>query len=68
LANWNCKKQKGPRKYKRELPEMQAVDKQKLPRQCIMSIPHRLPTQSHHIETKKASMRAAIYAAYASAY
>ena len=31
---------------------MQAVDEQTLPRQCIMSIPHRLPTQSNHIGKK----------------
>ena len=53
IASWNWKKQKAPGKYKRELHEMQAVDKQKLPRQCIMSIPHRLPTQSNHIEKSK---------------
>ena len=53
LASWNCKKQKAPGKYKRELHEMQAVDQQKLPRQCITSVPHRLPTQSHHIEKSK---------------
>ena len=41
---------KKKRLSKRELHEMQAVHKQKLPRQCIMSIPHRLPTQSNHID------------------
>ena len=60
------KKQNPLANYKREFNEMQAVDRQTLPRQCIMSIRHRLQAQSHHVEN--ASMRAATYAAYASEY